>query len=77
MNKAGDNVEFSKERANPTQFNNTICNSPVFKLNNGMRYNFLLCKRPWDEIRAHKHTVIVDTLTIMKDGSIVKISKTC
>ena len=35
-----DNVEFSKKRTNPTQFNNTICNSPVFKLNNGMKYNF-------------------------------------
>ena len=68
MNKAGDNVEFSKKKSQSNsvqqyhlQSNSTMEWDPIF----------LLCKRPWDEIRAHKHTVIVDTLTIMKDGSIV------
>ena len=45
-NRAGGNVEFSKKRANPTQFRSTICNSPVLRLSNGTRYNLLLCTRP-------------------------------
>lgn len=65
----------SSQKKEPIQLSSTI--PFAIKLNNGVRSNFFCFVKDHEMRLEPINTVIVDTLTIMKDGSIVKISKTC